>query len=657
MRVLTRLLSWLGLGRGTAVLLPAAVDLGVRAKDVADWHARSWLVYALSLLAASGWIALVGALGACWLPRGQKPRIASAALLAALSAVVWAGQLEHYRHLGGLPSDATVYYILGEPHEAWILVLDSTGGLVLAGLSGAWGLFAALWLTALPLNPPRVPKWALWAAPVALFAASGLMIRAGNRFIGDLYPPLNLLGAVVRTSAELIRESDNEQQLRPERRVIPVRLDVTPPVNVLLVVGESLRYDALSRFGGVRRTTPHLDDFLSEFSSRITVFPRFYSNAARTIASYPSILSGVGTGEPMERLQRQPLIFQYGKVFRDTDTFCISAHAYKMRSLEKFLLGTPIDLLYTAESSGEPAFNSVGIDDRLIARRFERWLEQRDAAHGFLGILHFNGTHMPYHVPEEFRVFDSRPRDPINPDSGWDDRSRYDEGVLYFDHNLASVLESLRRRRMLENTAILFTSDHAEAMREHGHVGHTIKQPYFDEVLHIPFWIYLPPELNERFGPALRGNAERNASNVDIVPTVIDLLGLWEEPLVAQTAAGLPGGSLLRPLPAERAILVENWPGSLPVNPGLAILHGNRRFIYHRANSKSPIAWYDLDRDPEERHNLWPELPDGEVELVHSILKSLPSPLHAELLSRLRRRSASMTAKGAGQPANWNAPN
>ena len=58
-------------------------------------------------------------------------------------------------------------------------------------------------------------------------------------------------------------------------------------MNVLLVVGESLRYDALSKFGAERRTTPNLDAFLSEFSDRSTVFPRFYSNAARTAASYP----------------------------------------------------------------------------------------------------------------------------------------------------------------------------------------------------------------------------------------------------------------------------------------------------------------------------------------------------------------------------------
>ena len=356
-------------------------------------------------------------------------------------------------------------------------------------------------------------------------------------------------------------------------------------------------------------------------------------------------------------MQRQPLIFQYGKVFKDTDTFCISAHAYKMRSLEKFLLGAPIDLLYTAESSGEPSFNSVGIDDRLVVRRFERWLEQRDAAHRFLGILHFNGTHVPYHVPAEFRVFDSRPRDPINPDSGWDDRARYDEGVLYFDHNMASVLESLRRHGLLENTAILFTADHAEAMRERGFVGHTMKEPYFDEVLHIPFWIYLPPALSERFGPALRGNAARNASNVDIVPTVIDLLGLWEEPRVARAAAGLPGSSLLRPLPEGRAILVENWPGSLRLNPGLAIIHDDRRFIYHRANFEAPIAWYDLDHDPEEKRNLWPNLLENEIELVRSVLEGVQSPLHAELLERLRQGPGAMTAKGADSSADRNAPN
>jgi choline-sulfatase len=247
---------------------------------------------------------------------------------------------------------------------------------------------------------------------------------------------------------------------------------------------------------------------------------------------------------------------------------------------------------------------------------------------------------MPYRVPKDFQVFDQRPRDPLNPNANWDDRRRYDEGVLYFDHNFGAVIDLLERNRLLDNTAIVFTSDHAEMMGEHGHYGHTMRDTFFDEVIHVPFWIYLPPGYTERFGSTVRANASRNGSNLDIVPTVVDLLGLHDDPLLETVVPELLGRSLLRPITESRTILAENWTAKQNAQPGLVVIHDSWRLVYHPGNTRNPVAAYDVASDPGETRDLLSHIPEPVMRAAQAALAAQPVALHAEFSEKLALASS-----------------
>jgi arylsulfatase A-like enzyme len=93
----------------------------------------------------------------------------------------------------------------------------------------------------------------------------------------------------------------------------------------------------------------------------------------------------------------------------------------------------------------------------------------------------------------------------------------YDAGIRQLDDQLGALFDSLRGQGLWEDTFIVLTSDHGEEFLEHGGVLHGLTQ--YREVLAIPLVIS---------GPGVPSNTriEEPASLVDIMPTVLSLLGV-----------------------------------------------------------------------------------------------------------------------------------
>lgn len=88
--------------------------------------------------------------------------------------------------------------------------------------------------------------------------------------------------------------------------------------------------------------------------------------------------------------------------------------------------------------------------------------------------------------------------------------------ITFIDQEIGKILKALEERGQLENSIIVFTSDHGEYL---GDRGLLFKGPFmYDNVIKIPLFFY-SKEILPRF---IDGIIE----NVDIVPTILDLLGL-----------------------------------------------------------------------------------------------------------------------------------
>lgn len=204
----------------------------------------------------------------------------------------------------------------------------------------------------------------------------------------------------------------------------------------------------------------------------------------------------------------------------------------------------------------------------------------------------------------------------------------YGNLMISSDRYLQRILDTLEKRRMLENTLIIATSDHGEMGLTHG--GQRQKNfNFYEETLRIPL-VYSNPTLFSE--PAV---SRAMVSHVDLLPT---LASLFDAP--ARSRARWEGVDyshvVLDPAaPGPQDYIVFTYDdyqsgqagGPYPEPPNHIVSIREERYKlakYYDANDppRRPVQWemYDLETDPLEATNIaWPtynRTPEQELEFV-----------------------------------------
>ncbi len=167
--------------------------------------------------------------------------------------------------------------------------------------------------------------------------------------------------------------------------------------------------------------------------------------------------------------------------------------------------------------------------------------------------------------------------------------------VTGVDDVMGEVVKALKQEKLFDNTVIIFTSDNGFYLGEHGLAG---KWFMHEESIRIPLVICDPRLPTRRRGRRVT----EQALNIDIAPTILDLAGI-------PIPATIQGRSLV-PLLAGR---VRDWRkeffyehpfrhARIPMTEGIRGL----RWKYVRYTSLDPVyeELYDLESDPREERNL-----------------------------------------------------
>lgn len=507
--------------------------------------------------AASPWPAAVPPVLGAWLGGTFVGLLESLYLLARsptthdYSGVLWA--LLAYGVVGAVGGlvPAAIALLVGlvsgqrpEPARSWTLGF----------LSIALGFGAVVGLQVLGRDAyfgAPVPSGArLWlAAGLGVFAlAFYLVVRnaLAKTLFRFLLAPLGttatwVFGFLFFLAIALGQKLANDQAQDLAARPVPPSLQDAP--NLLLVVVDSLRADALGVYRAPGDPSPALDRLAADgvvFEQAISHAPSCRSSFASLLTSLMPCVHGCtreadgladGLETVAEVLQRQGYTtgalvsgidvtasFNFHQGF---DTFDFLRPAWTLRASEasfrltlyRFARWLVEGRLRTEHRVAQHYRDASDVTDATL-----QWLGHHGQGRWFL-VVHYMDLHEPWFAhPPDGTAF-SRLDQP-RPGAGEDAEiaRRYEGEVRHWDGQLQRLMAWMDNQGLLDTTAVVVTSDHGVELGDHG--GFWSGEQLYDEVLRVPLVLRLPDaqaDTGRRVGDQVR--------LIDLAPTLTQLAG------------------------------------------------------------------------------------------------------------------------------------
>lgn len=443
--------------------------------------------------------------------------------------------------------------------------------------------------------------------------------------------------------------------------------------NILLITFDSLAARNMSLYGYNKITTPHLD----AFAENSFVFKNVSANCNSTL---PSLFS-IPTGRlPLSHGCLHVISALAARERAENLASVLMKEGYHVSAVLGNLIGYPIvsglRLIKTVEWTNSPK-SHISFWGEYLVRMFSRsflirW--SRDVTRRTLQTnspdstlttavdrlqtlrspfflwVHIYPPHAPYLPSPKFKYafLAERTLDTFKAQKRYLDRdypeqlqpvidklrSRYDELILSADSGFGTFWNAIEHQSCLKNTIAIVTSDHGE-MFERGYQGHDGSFLY-QPMIHIPLILRMP---NQREGRVVTVNA----GQVDIAPTVLDILGL-------KIPSWMEGESLKKAMEQSQARNRPNFSMSVnlfnnnggPQKASIAVTHEGYKLIFYPGRKRKEL--YDLSWDPNEGTNLF----HLRIEEARTLEELIRSKMPAHLLNRFESVEGLEGSKSSG---------
>lgn len=257
------------------------------------------------------------------------------------------------------------------------------------------------------------------------------------------------------------------------------------------------------------------------------------------------------------------------------------------------------------------------------------WIEGRARENEpFFAYIPTNAPHAPFHdVPDSLRKVyegmdlgnDQFPRDgyPLPADADQDRRARIYAMITNIDENVGRLFDGLERMGLTERTLVIFLGDNGPNGRRYVAGFRGSKASVYEGGVRTPFLMHWPDRLSpDRLVPG-------PAAHVDVVPTVLDALGI-EPPAEVR----LDGRSFWPQITGEaatwpdRPIVIQSHRGDAPARYHHAMIRSGEWKLVHPSgfgrtgfDGRPEFELYDLGTDPSETN----DLSDRRPQLVDSL--------------------------------------
>ena len=379
--------------------------------------------------------------------------------------------------------------------------------------------------------------------------------------------------------------------------------------NVVFIIIDALRPGHLGCYGYHRDTSPAVD----EMARQGVIFNHAYSSSPWTKPSVASLFTSLHPNNhsavsPYNILPEAALTLTEILKNQGYSTYFLGAGNKNIG--KKFNFNQGFDYFLNERS------DAAGLTDNLLS------LLPQLKNKRFFAYIHYMDTHLPYNKNKYNELFvKNKPTAPpfepgeinhnivknlevsrrLSPGDKEYLESLYDGQIRYVDENIKRVIGALKNYNMLENTLVVFTSDHGEEFWDHNNFehGHTL----YNELLQVPLII---------LGNRLKSSKlDLPVRLIDLLPTVINILGINDNHYHEK------GASFLNLLAGKKegpgnAIFAM---GTLYGDEKYCLIKDNKKIIINTGNkkgkknlvgskNKSSLELYDMAKDPLERENL-----------------------------------------------------
>ncbi len=413
------------------------------------------------------------------------------------------------------------------------------------------------------------------------------------------------------------------------------------PTSVVLITLDTVRADALGIHGQPRPTTPRIDRMAHEGA----YFEYAMTAAPHTLAAHASLFTGLypfahgaranhGFALAEENVTLAERLREAGHRTRAEIAAPVLRAATRIaQGFEPSETGpTSPNLAEAKDPSAHLPGGGLRRSAENVTRRGIEFIESMGEA-PYLLWLHYFDAHLPYvDRPADLARYPDAP---------------YLAQVSALDREVGRVLDAIDQLGARDRTLVILTSDHGESLGEHGEPTHS----YFvyDSTMRVPL-IFWGSDVGAR------GRlSEPLARTVDVLPTVLDALGLDPEPsLHGRSLWPLLDRDTLADAPIEA---VTGYGESLDLQRifGTTPLRTLRRGRWKYIHSARPEL-YDVERDPDEIEDLAAEQPERVAEFRAALEALLDpenaSPRHAASVEVSSATRAQLEALGYVAPAD-----
>jgi choline-sulfatase len=378
--------------------------------------------------------------------------------------------------------------------------------------------------------------------------------------------------------------------------------------HLVFVTIDTLRADRLGAYGNTTVATPNMDRLAREGAIALHAS----AHVPLTRPSHISMFTGLYPDEHGIRDNVSPPLAERTPVLADIlqqRGFNTSAFVSSIVLSKQSGLGRGFKLYSDQFEIGEDDarfLNTIQKRGDATVDEAVRWLREPGTERRFAWI-HLYDPHDPYEPPEPYAGrYEGRP---------------YDGEVAWSDDLVGRLDAALAAAGLREDTLFIVTSDHGEGLEEHGEAVHGFF--VYETTLRVPFLAR---------GPGIAAGTRLGvvARSVDVLPTVLDLLGFADQipPVSGRSLApGLAGKQMDdQPVFAESLVPLVHY--------GWSDLRALRDGPWKYILAPRPEL-YNLESDPGELQNLIEQQP------------ARARSLRAGLEQRLRREQAAAVQTGA----------